>query len=115
MGISWQEDKFGKPRSDRSFSLLVLPLATVRRVVQCYYLSADASLVADVSYASYNAKYANAVQDAWIIVCSNCAFEVIAAFGVFAIVGFLDINPDNTPRLGAFEVMSFQVARITDG
>lgn len=58
----------------------------------------------DVSYASYNAKYANAVQDAVIIVCSNCAFEVIAAFGVFAIVGFLGIDPSNTPRLGAFEV-----------
>lgn len=61
-------------------------------------------VVADVSYASYNAKFANAVQDAFIIVISNCAFEVIAAFGVFSIVGFLNIDPSNTPRLGAFEV-----------
>jgi solute carrier family 6 GABA transporter-like protein 1 len=44
------------------------------------------------------------VQDAIIIVCSNIAFEVIAAFAVFSIIGFLAIDPSNTPRLGAFEV-----------
>ena len=47
---------------------------------------------------------ANAVQDATIIVCSNCLFETIAAFAVFGVVGYLDINPSNTPRLGAFEI-----------
>ncbi len=36
--------------------------------------------------------------------CSNCLFETIAAFGVFGVVGYLDINPANTPRLGAFEI-----------
>jgi len=68
-----------------------------------------------ISYASYNAKYANAVQDAVIIVCSNCAFEIIAAFGVFAIVGFLGIEPSNTPRLGAFEIgfLTFPAALAT--
>jgi solute carrier family 6 (neurotransmitter transporter, GABA) member 1 len=31
-------------------------------------------------------------------------FETIAAFGVFGVVGYLGIDPDNTPRLGAFEI-----------
>ncbi|KAL9022169.1 MAG: hypothetical protein Q9185_000569 [Variospora sp. 1 TL-2023] len=57
-----------------------------------------------IAYASYNSMWANAVQDAVIIVCSNCAFETIAAFAVFGVVGYLDINPANTPRLGAFEI-----------
>ncbi|KAL9001696.1 MAG: hypothetical protein Q9188_005341 [Gyalolechia gomerana] len=57
-----------------------------------------------IAYASYNSKWANAVQDAAIIVCSNCTFETIAAFAVFGVVGYLDINPSNTPRLGAFEI-----------
>ncbi|KAL9027713.1 MAG: hypothetical protein Q9196_003808 [Gyalolechia fulgens] len=57
-----------------------------------------------IAYASYNSKWANAVQDAAIIVISNCAFETIAAFALFGVVGYLDINPSNTPRLGAFEV-----------
>ena len=57
-----------------------------------------------VSYASYNAKWSNAVQDAVILVVSNCSFETIAAFAVFGVVGYLDISPSNTPRLGAFEI-----------
>lgn len=57
-----------------------------------------------ISYASYNAKWANAVQDSIILVCSNCLFETIAAFAVFGVVGYLGINPDNTPRLGSFEI-----------
>lgn len=57
-----------------------------------------------VAYASYNSKWANAVQDATILVCSNCLFETIAAFAVFGVVGYLDINPSNTPRLGSFEI-----------
>ena len=57
-----------------------------------------------ISYASYNAKWANAVQDAVILVCSNCSFETIAAFAVFGVVGYLDISPSNTPRLGSFEI-----------
>lgn len=57
-----------------------------------------------VSYASYNAKWSNAVQDAVILVCSNCTFETIAAFAVFGVVGYLGISPSNTPRLGSFEI-----------
>lgn len=34
-----------------------------------------------ISYASYNQKWANAVQDSFILVCCNCLFETIAAFG----------------------------------
>ncbi|KAK4502818.1 hypothetical protein PRZ48_006244 [Zasmidium cellare] len=56
------------------------------------------------AYASYNAKWANAVQDAVILVCFNSCFETIAAFAVFGVVGYLGINPDNTPRLGSFEI-----------
>jgi SNF family Na+-dependent transporter len=41
------------------------------------------------AYASYQSKFANAVQDALIICCSNSAFEVFAAFAVFGVVGFL--------------------------
>lgn len=51
-----------------------------------------------ISYASYNQKYANAVQDAFILVCSNCLFETVAAFAVFGVVGYLGISPSNTPR-----------------
>lgn len=57
-----------------------------------------------ISYASYNAKWSNAVQDAVILVCSNCLFETVAAFAVFGVVGYLDILPSNTPRLGSFEI-----------
>ncbi|KAI7544223.1 SNF-domain-containing protein [Hortaea werneckii] len=57
-----------------------------------------------IAYASFNAKYANAVQDAIILVCSNCFFETVAAFAVFGVVGYLDINPSNTERLGSFEI-----------
>jgi len=57
-----------------------------------------------ISYASYNAKWSNAVQDAVILVCSNCLFETVAAFAVFGVVGYLNILPSNTPRLGSFEI-----------
>ena len=57
-----------------------------------------------VSYTSYNAKWSNAVQDAVILVVNNCSFETIAAFAVFGVVGYLDILPSNTPRLGSFEI-----------
>lgn len=57
-----------------------------------------------ISYASYNAKWSNAVQDSVILVVSNCLFETIAAFAVFGVVGYLNILPSNTPRLGSFEI-----------
>jgi solute carrier family 6 GABA transporter-like protein 1 len=40
------------------------------------------------SYASYNRKHSNAVVDAIAIVSSNVAFENIAAFAVYGVVGF---------------------------
>ena len=45
------------------------------------------------SYASYNAKMANAVQDSFFIVCFNTLFEVLAAFSVFGVVGNLRLFP----------------------
>lgn len=55
-----------------------------------------------VSYASYNAKQSNAVQDAVVIACSNSLFEVIAAFAVFGVIGYLDLQPGES--LGTFTV-----------
>ncbi|CRK14606.1 hypothetical protein BN1723_016867 [Verticillium longisporum] len=54
------------------------------------------------SYASYSSKYSNAVQDAFIIALSNSAIEIIAALAVMGIIGFLQIEPDPTNRLGTF-------------
>lgn len=57
------------------------------------------------AYASYNRKFANAVQDAIIIVCSNASFEAIAAFAVFGVVGYLGLDPDSGETLaGSFDV-----------
>jgi SNF family Na+-dependent transporter len=43
------------------------------------------------AYASYQSKFANAVQDSLIICLSNSAFEVFAAFAVFGVIGFLGL------------------------
>ncbi|KAJ4230970.1 hypothetical protein NW759_002953 [Fusarium solani] len=47
------------------------------------------------SYASYNTKYANAVQDALIIACCNSLYEITAGFAVFGVIGFLGYSPDD--------------------
>lgn len=54
------------------------------------------------SYASYNAKHSNAVQDSLIIAFSNSLFEVISAFAVFGVIGHLNLEPDTA--LGTFTV-----------
>ncbi|KAL8405175.1 hypothetical protein RB594_009901 [Gaeumannomyces avenae] len=54
------------------------------------------------SYASYNAKYANTVQDALIVSLCNSAIEIIGAFAVFGIVGFLGLVPSDEERLSTF-------------
>lgn len=56
------------------------------------------------SYASYNQKFSNAVQDALIIACSNSAIEVSAGFAVFSIVGYLGIRPDSGEVLGTYNL-----------
>ncbi len=56
------------------------------------------------TYASYNHKFANAVQDAIIIVGANVTFEIFIAFGVFGIVGFLGLHPDTTVTDGSFDI-----------
>ncbi|KAJ3453179.1 hypothetical protein MRS44_018834 [Fusarium solani] len=47
------------------------------------------------SYASYNTKYANTVQDALIIACCNSLYEITAGFAVFGVIGFLGYSPDD--------------------
>jgi solute carrier family 6 GABA transporter-like protein 1 len=54
-----------------------------------------------VSYASYNNKYANAVQDSFIIALSNSLIEIISALAVMGIVGYLGIVPGER-RLSTF-------------
>jgi len=57
------------------------------------------------TYASYNTRFANAVQDTLIIALSNSAYEIVAGFVVFSIIGFLDMNPvDDGQGLGTFVV-----------
>ncbi|KAK7211866.1 hypothetical protein V2G26_019044 [Clonostachys chloroleuca] len=53
------------------------------------------------SYASYNNKFANAVQDAFIIALSNSSIEIISALAVMGIVGYLGMTPGET-RLSTF-------------
>lgn len=54
------------------------------------------------SYASYNSKHANAVQDAFIIALSNSAIEIISALAVMGIVGYLGLSLEQTGRLSTF-------------
>lgn len=54
------------------------------------------------SYASYNNKFANAVQDAFIIALSNSAIEIVSALAVMGVVGFLAINPGEVDPLSTF-------------
>lgn len=56
------------------------------------------------AFASYNARIANAVQDAVIIGCSNSFYEIFAAFAVFGVVGYLDLKPEAGDELGTFTV-----------
>lgn len=56
------------------------------------------------SYASYNAKYSNAVMDAILICGSNVLFENFAAFAIFGVIGYLRKWPQEGEELGAFVV-----------
>lgn len=56
------------------------------------------------SYASYNQKYSNAVQDSLIIAISNAVFENCCALAVLAAVGYLKLWPDPENPLGSFDV-----------
>lgn len=62
------------------------------------------------SYASYNNKYANAVQDAFIIALSNSAIEIISALAVMGVVGYLGMVPGET-RLSTFSSGFFTYPR----
>ncbi|KAM0335144.1 hypothetical protein ACHAQA_000185 [Verticillium albo-atrum] len=54
------------------------------------------------SWASYCSQHSNAVQDALIIALSNSAVEIIGAFAVFGVVGFLGMHPEESGRLSTF-------------
>lgn len=56
------------------------------------------------SYASYNSRFSNAVQDTLIIAFSNSLIEVCAAFAVFSVIGYLGLRPEQGVKLGTFEV-----------
>ncbi|KAL0940478.1 Sodium and chloride-dependent GABA transporter 2 [Colletotrichum truncatum] len=54
------------------------------------------------SWASYCSQHSNTVQDALIIALSNSAVEIIGAFAVFGVVGFLGMHPETSGRLSTF-------------
>jgi len=54
------------------------------------------------SWASYCTQHSNAVQDALIIGISNSLVEIIAAFAVFGVVGYLGLDPSTGDPLGTF-------------
>lgn len=56
------------------------------------------------SYASYNAKYSNAVMDAILICGSNVLFENFAAFAIFGIIGYLRMWPQKGKKIGSFTI-----------
>ncbi|KAL8850120.1 MAG: hypothetical protein Q9221_004937 [Calogaya cf. arnoldii] len=57
------------------------------------------------SYASYNSRFANTVQDSLIIASCNSLYEIIAAFAVFGVIGFLGYEPgDPDVSLSTFTV-----------
>jgi len=57
------------------------------------------------SYASYNRKHSNAVVDAIAIVSSNVAFENIAAFAVYGVVGFTGKRRSLDGNCGSFDFL----------
>ncbi|KAJ3962374.1 hypothetical protein N0V92_000851 [Colletotrichum tropicale] len=56
------------------------------------------------SFASYNQKYSNAVQDALIICICNSLIEILGSMSVFGVVGYLGMHPDTGDRLNTFVV-----------
>ncbi|EOA88680.1 hypothetical protein ACJQWK_01735 [Exserohilum turcicum] len=54
------------------------------------------------AYASYNSKFADAVQDAIMICTSNALFESFAAFAVFGVVGFMNMQPGQGDPVGTY-------------
>jgi solute carrier family 6 GABA transporter-like protein 1 len=56
------------------------------------------------AYASYNSKFADAVQDAMMICTANALFESFAAFAVFGVVGFLGLTPGPDTSVGTYSL-----------
>lgn len=70
------------------------------------FFSIGAGFGSFVAYASYNKKYANAVQDSLIIALSNSLYEIVAGFAAFGVIGFLNIPRDQN-------LTTFSIAFIT--
>ncbi|TLD32850.1 hypothetical protein PspLS_00938 [Pyricularia sp. CBS 133598] len=87
----WHSEKLGQP-------------AIWQAAASHIFFSIGAGMGYYTSYASYNQKFANAVQDALIIACSNSAIEVASGFSIFGIVGYLGLHPDTGEVLGTYNL-----------
>lgn len=67
-------------------------------------IAADPSLPLRSAYASFRSEKANSVADAIILCCSNAAFETLAAFCVFGVVGFIGITPESYGDVSSFSL-----------
>lgn len=56
------------------------------------------------AYASYNHRFANAAQDAVLLVCTNAFLEASLAFAAFGIVGFMGLTPDPDEPMGSYSL-----------
>ncbi|KAH4963688.1 hypothetical protein HBI38_130570 [Parastagonospora nodorum] len=56
------------------------------------------------AYASYNHQFANAAQDAVILVFTNAFLEASLAFAAFGIVGFMGMTPDPENPMGSYSL-----------
>lgn len=56
------------------------------------------------AYASYNAQFANAAQDAVLLACINAFLEAALAFAAFGIVGFMGLTPDPENPMGSYSL-----------
>lgn len=65
------------------------------------------------SYASYNARWANAVMDSVLICGSNVLFENVAAFAPMSVVGHLNMIPDPDNPIGAFSLGFMTLPAVT--
>lgn len=56
------------------------------------------------AYASYNHQFANAAQDAVLLVCTNAFLEASLAFAAFGTVGFMGLQPDPENPMGSYSL-----------
>lgn len=90
-----------------SFSISKLSTVAIWKdaIIQIFF-SVGVGFGTFIAYSSYNTEHANAVQDAFIVSCSNSAFEVLMGFATFSIIGVLGIDIDKE-RVSSF-AMGFE-------